>query len=337
LKNIKHIRYHLLGWSIAFLISITILSNLTSIFFAFLQTLFNLFFLIFLFYFNTEVLVKKYYENGKRNQYILLLCLTSVVVMIARLLFARQFDPQPFTQIVYPKFRFLSFIVISTALSAVFSSFYQLFQNRNEKEKQHLQIIAEQKEAQLQFLRGQMNPHFLFNTLNNLYSLSISNSPETPRLILQLSDLLRYVIYDSQKEKINITNEIQQIERFISLFQMRFQNPKNIEFNVIKKASISPQIEPMVLIPLVENCLKHTDLDTNINAWIVLRLEIWENKLIFQTQNTFNAIDKQKDKVGGVGLANIKKRLDLTYQSNYSLIINQKEGIYETLLTLNFE
>lgn len=220
----------------------------------------------------------------------------------------------------------LSFVIVGF--------FYQMLYNRYRTEQRNLAIINEQKEAQLQFLRAQINPHFLFNTLNNIYSLSVVKSEKTAEMVLKLSNLLRYVIYDGKAEQVELKREVEHIQQFIDLFQMKSEEKLNIQLSI--SGNIDPiKIEPMILIPIVENCFKHCDFDTNENAFINIDLIVDNNTLHFKTINTKNNQDIQKDKVGGVGLENIRKRLELKYKEGYQLTVNEKAAQFIVDLMLH--
>jgi len=223
--------------------------------------------------------------------------------------------------------------IISNMAVILISTIYQLLIHRSAEEKKALITANEHQQAQIQFLRAQINPHFLFNTLNNIYSLAVVQSTQTAPMVLQLSELLRYVIYDSQEEKVPLRKEVVQINRFIELFQMRQETPVNIEFH---HAAIPEQlkIEPMILIPLVENCFKHCDFDANSSAFVQIKLEINEHQLVFSTQNSKNDANQQKDKTGGVGLQNIKKRLALKYAERHHLAIKNEDELFSVKLDL---
>ena len=209
----------------------------------------------------------------------------------------------------------------------------QLFFNRYEREKQTLAIISEQRAAELQALRAQINPHFLFNSLNNIYSLAVVKSDKTAEMVLRLSNLLRYVVYEGKAKRVALSDEVEQIEAFIELFQMKSEHPLNISFE--KKGEVSEQqIEPMILIPIVENCFKHCDFNENADAFIEIRLHLEQDTLYFQTRNTKNDADKQKDQVGGVGLENIKKRLKLNDEHQHELNIQDKLDCFEVNLKI---
>jgi len=209
----------------------------------------------------------------------------------------------------------------------------QLFFNRYKKEKHNLAIISEQRAAKLQALRAQINPHFLFNSLNNIYSLAVVKSDKTAEMVLRLSNLLRYVVYEGKAKSVSLSDEIEQIGAFIELFQMKSEHPLNISWE--KKGDISnQQIEPMILIPIVENCFKHCDFNENPYAFIEIRLHLEQDTLYFHTKNSKNDADKQKDQVGGVGLENIKKRLKLNNEQQYELNIEDRHNYFEVNLKL---
>lgn len=221
--------------------------------------------------------------------------------------------------------------IISNFGIVLISTIYQLLIHRSNEEKKALVAANENQEAQLQFLRSQINPHFLFNTLNNIYSLAVTGDKKTAPMVLQLSELLRYVVYDGQAEKVGLQKEVQQINRFIKLFQMRQEIPVDIQFNTTEIPS-DLRIEPMILIPLVENCFKHCDFDTNSEASTQIELKIKDNELYFHTFNTRDDLNLQKDTTGGVGLKNIRKRLTLKYPGAHRLEIEQNAKSFEVHL-----
>ena len=224
---------------------------------------------------------------------------------------------------------------LSNAAILAASAFFQLWYRQQEREKQQQAFLTEQQSAQLQFLKAQINPHFLFNTLNNIYALAVLGSEKTPEMIQKLSELLRYVIYESQADRVSLEKEIRQVQRFIELFQMRSETPLPIHFEV-KGEVRGRDIEPMVLIPLVENCLKHCDFDTNPAAFIDIRVHAGEEFLVMETHNSTNSGDVQKDHTGGVGLENIRKRLELKFPENYELRTGEKEGQFHVYLSIPY-
>lgn len=233
--------------------------------------------------------------------------------------------------------RGLLFVAMITGFGIVMlSTIYHILINRYAAERKALAIINKKTEAELQFLRAQINPHFLFNTLNNIYSLAVVRSAKTAQMVLKLSHLLRYVVYSRGGELVPLAMEVEHIRHFIELFQMRNEEPQDINFSV--KGDFSEvQIEPMILIPIVENCFKHCDFGNNPKAFVRIELTVQDGVLNFMTINTKDDYDRQKDHTGGVGLENILRRLDLQYPKNFQMEINDGQNLFKVFLTLNLK
>ena len=301
---------------------------------AFFHTLLNWGMWVGLFYAHGKFLVNPFLESKKHGHFAI-----GSVVLIAIYLFIRFIIINPLLESVYPQNSILStgrfhyLIVLMSILVLIFSTLTHLLVNRYKKERTNQLLIQEHQAAELQFLKAQINPHFLFNTLNNIYSLSIIQSPKTPQMVLQLSQLLRYVLYESQNKKVSLSGELTQIEKYIALFQLKNETPVTIQFE--KEGPINGQkIEPMMLIPLVENALKHCDFDTNEKAYAKIQVQIVGDMLHFSTINSKNDNNQQKDDVGGVGLKNIRKRLALNYPNQHELVINNLEYAFEVRLKI---
>ncbi len=302
---------------------------------ALLRSSLNLSIVALLFYLHFY-LIDLLFEKRKYILYSIAIIGVTVLATLGRIFFNEEFVRLPVEEIVIDRTVSVWLFGIFTAIVALVLSFlYQMVKNRYEKEKEHLEIINEQNETQLQYLKAQINPHFLFNTLNNIYSLSVVKSDLAPEMIVKLSSILRYAIYDGEKGKVNLSKEVKQIQEFISLFQMKSEHDLNVQFNI--EGEIDKwEIEPMLLIPLVENCFKHGDYETNENTFIKLDLRIDNDELIFYSENS-KRDNKQKDDVGGVGIANIKKRLEVNYPNLHNLELNELENTFKVELRINNE
>lgn len=180
-------------------------------------------------------------------------------------------------------------------------------------------ILEENKNTEIKFLRAQINPHFVFNTLNNIYSMVYFQSDKSLEAIEKLSQIMRFTTYESQKEKIRLQDEIDYIKAYIELEQLRHQENAYIDFQ-IETAEVSEEIPPYVLSPLIENALKH-GLTSNENP-ILINLNLKDKKLNFKVVN--NIAIQKKDKLGGIGLDNLKKRLEFHYPQKHQLkLVNQ--------------
>ncbi len=269
-------------------------------------------------------LVNQYLEKKKYGQFSLIAVAFIAIVTILR------GESNTYFPLALKEYQFIEdrpslylAAFITNLASVVIGILYQLVYNRYETEKRNLSIINEHREAQLQALRGQINPHFLFNTLNNIYALAVVDSKQTAEMVLKLSKLLRYVIYDSQEKKVSLKKEVQHIEEFIGLFQMRMEEPANVRFDYTG-VNDHQLVEPMILIPFLENGFKHGDFNTNDDAFLKADLSVKNDLLNFKIINSKNNQDQQKDKQSGVGLVNIKKRLELKYNGQYQLDIQDQ-------------
>ncbi len=184
-------------------------------------------------------------------------------------------------------------------------------------------------ENELKYLRSQIQPHFFFNTLNNLYSLTIDKSDKAPDLILKLSDLMKYFLYETGKEYQSLSNEIKHIKDYIDIEKLRYNEELKVSFNV-RGAVKKTMIRPLLLIPLVENAFKHGARNSKTNSYINIDLKIDSSEINFNVENSFTKSTKPiKVQVGGIGLANIKKRLEINYgKENFSLNTFEEKNKY---------
>ena len=175
-------------------------------------------------------------------------------------------------------------------------------------------------ENELKYLRSQIQPHFFFNTLNNLYSLTIDKSDKAPNLILKLSDLMKYFLYETGKEFQKLEKEINHIKDYIEIEKLRYDESLSISFD-IKGEIKKKKIRPLLLIPLVENAFKHGARSSKLNGYINIDLKVEGDFLNFRVENSMTKINnKLKEQIGGIGLSNIKKRLELNYgEGNFDL------------------
>jgi sensor histidine kinase YesM len=195
-------------------------------------------------------------------------------------------------------------------------------------------ILATQlqlKEQELHYLKRQIHPHFLFNTLNTIYGFAIRQSKQTPEIILKLSNLLDYILYQVNKPKVSLKEEVLHIKEYIELEKIRFQETLKVEFTA-SEIDENIQVAPMLLIPFVENAFKHGTLEKgflNIN----IRITVVKNQLDFYIENTYlsRAVGHSN---GGIGLENVRKRLDLNYKNNYLLSNEIKGNRYAAKLTI---
>lgn len=200
--------------------------------------------------------------------------------------------------------------------------------------RQYQQIVALEKEktqAELNLLRQQLDPHFFFNTLNNLYALSLQQSPQTPDSILQLSELMRYVIYRAKEQWVSVAEEIKYLQDYIDLQQMRLRNKPDIQCRW-EAAPDTPPVAPLLLIVLVENAFKHGIEPADTPGFLHLRLQSNARGLIFSCENSIGGVSGKKP---GIGLDNLRRRLALLYPGKYELKTGIENHIFKAELQLD--
>jgi two-component system sensor histidine kinase AlgZ len=253
--------------------------------------------------------------------------LTFVRIGIETLAFGRSWEVQSpaRTQIIIQSTISDLFIILFIGLLRFASDWLELDSHRR-------QLETEKLNAELKFLKAQVNPHFLFNTLNNLYYLSTIKSDTAPLVISKLSEVMRYMIYDSNHEKIELTKEIEYMQHYIGLERLRLREGVPLEFEVAGRTDIL--ISPLILITFLENAFKHGVSNGNNQCWIKARLEVSETRLVYTIANSkVKTVSYQPDGEG-IGLKNVKRRLDLSYPGKHSLDIDDREDSYSVNLTI---
>lgn len=211
----------------------------------------------------------------------------------------------------------LQFVV---TIPIAFKLFYYLAEERNKVQT----ILSEKLQAELSSLRNQFHPHFLFNVLNSLYSKILSKSDDSAEIVLKISDLLRFSIYDVNNKSISLQNEIDYLKNYISLQQLRFENQIQLSFSVYGNVE-NHSIEPFLILPFIENSYKYC-LDENNQGWITIAISISEEWLVVKIENSlpenFNTVPDNVS--SGIGIANVKRRLELLYPEKHILTIKNE-------------
>ena len=241
----------------------------------------------------------------------------------------------------FPLTKSLIYILISVYLVVAIASAFSLLKYnysasaKNEELKNRiLEAQLKLKEQELQYLKMQIHPHFLFNTLNTIYGLSLSKSTATPEMILQLSELLDYILYQTKKPLVKLQDEINHIQNYIDLEKKRFREDLEIRFHC-DPISEEIKIAPMLLLPFVENSFKHgKGNDGKLEISICIKLE--KERLKFKIINSVSAASENSEGKG-IGLDNIKRRLNILYGDGYDLKIVNNENEFTVFLNLNTE
>lgn len=302
-------------------------------------------------YFNMQFLIPKFYLKKKYLLYSLIcIALIAGTVIIFQSTLSEFIGPPPNRASFEPPpgfnpahfnnnrppsgFRFRGFMELSMSLSVLLlSSVLKISQIANRKERETEILRSENFNSELKFLKSQINPHFLFNTLNNIYALSLLKSDKTPDTVLRLSEMLRYVLYEcSITEKVPISKEVIYIKNYIALQLLRDSKIKNVNFT--SEIDRDVEVAPMVFIPFVENAFKHSKIENITEGWINITLKAKSNNVMLVVENSKPRLDSKKDATGGIGIENVNKRLKLLYPGNHFLEVTQNETSYKVSLEL---
>lgn len=205
-----------------------------------------------------------------------------------------------------------------------------------QKQDQIDELQSTIQESELQFLRSQINPHFLFNNLNNLYSYALQNSPKTPEIILEMSGVLRYMLYESKEQFVPLKKELEQLGNFIRLYRLQIEDRGNVRFEVGEMEG-EHRIAPLILIVFIENAFKHSQSGQSSNIEIDISVQMKGPVLEFHCKNNFETVPSLDTVAKGIGLNNVKKRLELLYPKKHQLEIKEKDKSYEVYLRLELE
>lgn len=225
----------------------------------------------------------------------------------------------------------LEFVVVYVAVTSLLE-FSKSWFRELETQRRVEELEKEKVSAELKLLRAQINPHFLFNSLNHIYALAERNSDETGPAILQLSELLRYTIGNMDREQVPLRDEIRYLRQYVKLFKSRIHHPERVHFSVQGESS-ELQIVPMLLISFIENCFKHGSVKQE-DEKIEIGLSVADNKL---EMNTLNTVDPERElpaDSGGLGLENVRRRLNLLYPGKHELNINWEVSTFRVHLAM---
>lgn len=231
----------------------------------------------------------------------------------------------------------LNFIVFfAIAVKQIKRAFF-MQQEKNDWEKLKLNTELKLKEAELKLLKAQIHPHFLFNTLNNLYGLTLEKSDEAPNLVLRLSDILDYILYRCNEPSVSLSDEIDNLKNYIEIERIRYSEKLKMDVNFPSNTN-SLKIAPLIILPFIENAFKHGVSNYPGIAFVNTKIDLLENTLIFKIENSISPVRKIEDGFSkGIGLQNAQKRLEFLYPEKYILKIDEKDETYSVNLTLQLE
>ncbi|SFD14499.1 sensor histidine kinase [Spirosoma endophyticum] len=227
----------------------------------------------------------------------------------------------------------LPFVIVSLALGILIKLIRTVTQNQ----LQEAQTSAANSQSELQLLQSQLSPHFLFNTLNNLYGLSISQHEKIPPLLLKLSDLLRYSVYDVKETFVPLIDELAYINNYIDFEKIRIGDRLELSIDIENVVRTDIKIAPMLLIVFIENAFKHSKNTTSEKIFIEIALKTWGKMILFSLKNSYNKPKLEPANSGGLGLENVNKRLALLYPVEHVLDLQTTDDFYTVSLQLKMK
>lgn len=276
------------------------------------------------------------FRNKNWQKYTLLLIVLLASILCFRILVENQiyaklapnedyFKTLKIARIVSTLWDTLTFLIFTGMIRFVLDWF--------ELENKRKQLENEKLNAELNYLKSQINPHFLFNTLHNLNSLVYTGAKNANDVIIKLSNIMRYMIYESGKERVSLSSEIGYMNDYIHLESIRLNNSFKLDFEITGPVE-QVKIAPLMLITFLENAFKHGVSDQEVDCWIIVKLSVDSEHLQYHVSNKKIKNTNQNKLKSGFGLDNVKKRLELSYPNSYSLSVNDTTDVFSIDLKL---
>lgn len=286
-------------------------------------------------YLNYFFFLPRFLAEKKGLRYFFEFTLTFAVVITMRLQLERYIiDGYAHQERYLYSSRFIIHIITTNFFIVVFLGMLRFAVDWFEFESRKKAVENEKLTAELNFLKAQINPHFLFNTLNNLYYLAYTQSPNTTEVIAKLSQMMRYMIYDSNYPLVPLSKEIEYMQNYISLEKLRLNNQIPIRFDI----EGNPQevlIAPLIFITFLENAFKHGVSNNQPGAWVNISIRICNKECIYKVENSrITTAPSEKDEKSGIGLQNVKRRLELSYPDRYRLTVEDQPDRYFVQLNI---
>ncbi len=285
--------------------------------------------------FNFSVLIPRYLATNRYSTYALMLILVALVLTpiklaIFNLKFTGMPDQQDYIR-AHQIYHYLISVFVGAASAGVKITGDWLTSQQDKKELEHRTIQSE-----LNFLKSQINPHFLFNTLNSLYALTLRKSDNAPEIVLKLSEMMRYMLYECNEKKVPLSKEVNYLRNYLDLELLRHGNGIEVQFD-IEGTIGDQQVAPLLFIPFLENCFKHGMKNRINKGFVQIRLEVTRTDILWHIENSKPEAIPMKDArpSGGIGLVNVRRRLDILYPGRYKLDIHDNPNTYEVDLYID--
>jgi two-component system, LytTR family, sensor kinase len=340
LLNARTWAWHLLFWTCLFLYEWLLQGSLNDCYqVSFQAAIFNVPIIMIVTYFTIFITVERFLLQKKYLPFAL--CLISSLIFAG--VFRRIVTFEIIYKVLYPDRATTLFLFPKMMIDAVYvqliaglGSMIYVIRKWMEQQRINEKLMREKVAAELALLRSQVQPHFIFNTLNNIYMLSLKNSPLTSDMIYRLSALLSYMLYDSKRSLIDVEKEIDYVKNYINLEKIRYGNRLDVQMCGVDKVR-GVQVPPLLLLPLVENAFKHGVSNAVEDSWIHIDISSKKDVLTFKIENSLCDEKAKTNGFGnGLGLDNLRKRLEILYPDSFELKILKDTDSHLAVLKLNF-
>lgn len=298
------------------------------------RKLINLAFYMLVVYINLGILIPKYLSQKNFMTYVLLLlAMVAVFTPIKVLLLYITYDEVDPREFLVMNQQYIFLLLFLTAGG---SSIVKIISDWQRHQRDRKELETQRMQSEIKFLKSQINPHFLFNTLNSLYALTLKKSDNAPEIVIKLSEMMRYMLYECNERRVPLYKEVNYIQNYLDLERLRQSGQSDITFEV--EGNISDQtIAPLIFIPFLENSFKH-GLNHQIgDGFVRVNMKVLDNKLLLRIINSKpkQAPVRPEKPSGGIGLVNVQRRLNLLYPNQYKLDIQDSPGEHMVELSLD--
>ena len=330
----KQSSYHIFFWVSLYIILI-VLDQGHSLSGIMLREFINVSFFALMVYINIFFLFPDYIEKKNLLYHIVALFITSLLITpiktLSLFLHASSFGDFQDYFISHQKEIFLSTFFIGIA-----STIYSIMNDWLETQREKQELQSQTLQSELKFLKSQINPHFLFNTLNSLYALTLKKSDLAPEIVLKLSEMMRYMLYECNEREVPLSKEINYLKNYLELERIRQGKKMDINFEMVGEVQ-NQKIAPLMFIPFIENSFKHGISNQISNGYVNIFLEIQENIVQMTIENSKAASipSPTGKRSGGIGLKNVRRRLNLLYPERYDLAIEEDPNTYTVRIKID--
>jgi len=333
----QRIVYHSIFWIGAFLLLLYFENFDKSFFFHFTNALLRTATLGGMIYYNYYYLITNYLTKDRFFTYCALLLLSVIIITpLSNILFFFKYTQYPAYQNYLAANQNVFFLINITIVGA--STVVKIISDWVKHQRERTELQTQTMQSELRFLKSQINPHFLFNTLNNLYALTLKKSDKAPEIVIKLSEMMRYMLYECNEKRVPLSKEVNYIQNYLDLEALR--QGKEVEINFDVYGDVRNQtIAPLMFIPFLENSFKH-GLNHHINqGYVDIRLDVETAAVRLRIENSKpdSVPLPEHPRSGGIGLVNVRRRLNILYPEQYELKIENEPNSYAVDLKLNLE